>query len=256
MATSQLVLHRGAREVSLEELRAVPTPAATATHFPIPFGRVLDITLSNLRDAGFEPTRQRLALLRQERFFATIDLASALVSGVTLAVAVRSSHDASLAYGFVAGNRTFCCDNLALSSDLSIHVKRKHTRHGEECFAAAMARVIREKLPQFRETERERIRRMQHRIVSDHFAEAFLLRAYQDEGILSPRTLPLALKEWRDPSFPDFAEEKHVWRLYNAVTFALAGRVQANPQAHAAATIRLGALLQEEAPVQALPPAA
>ena len=70
---SQMVLHQGAVEVSLEELQAVPTPPATSTHFPIPFHRTLDITLSNLRNAGFEPKRQRLALLRAERFFATID---------------------------------------------------------------------------------------------------------------------------------------------------------------------------------------
>jgi hypothetical protein len=94
---------------------------------------------------------------------------------------------------------------------------------------------------------------MQHRLINDHFAESFLLRAYQDEGLLSPRTLPLALKEWRTPSFPEFEEEKNVWRLFNAMTFSLGDSVQSNPQRHAAATIRLGALLSpdEAAPVRA-----
>ena len=229
--------------MSLEELQAVPTPAATATHFPIPFARTLDITLSNLRDAGFTPTKQRLALLRNERFFATIDLESTLVTGVNMAVAIRSSHDASLAYGFVAGNRTFCCDNLAMSSDLSVHVKRKHTKNGEECFATAMSKTIRERLPQFQQHEAARIEHMQHTPMSDANAESMLLRLYQDEGILSPRNLPVALKEWREPSFHDF-DERNVWRLYSAITYAIAPRFQANPQAAAAATIRLGGLLE------------
>lgn len=242
-----MVLHRGAREVSLDELMKVPTPEPTATHFPIPFHRTLDITLSNLRDAGFTPTRQKLAILREERFFATIDLQSRLVQGVNLAVAIRSSHDASLAYGFVVGSRVFQCDNLSMSSDLSIHVKRKHTRRGEECFGTAMCQVIRERLPQFQEQEAKRIQCMMHTDIKDDFAESQLLRLYQDEGILSPRSLPTALKEWREPSFEDF-DQKNIWRLYNSVTYALAPKFKSNPQAAAAATIRLGALLLPEEP--------
>ena len=67
------------------------------------------------------------------------------------------------------------------------------------------------------------------------------------------RTLPLALKEWRTPSFPDFEEKKNVWRLFNALTFCMADTVRSNPQRHAAATIRLGALLspEEEVPTAA-----
>src|SRR5205823_1257175 len=60
------------------------------------------------------------------------------------------------------------------------------------------------------------------------------------------KSLSLALKEWRTPSFPDFEEEKNVWRLFNSVTFSLADSIRTNPQRHAAATIRLGALLAPE----------
>lgn len=248
MSQSALVLHRGAREVTLEELKAVKTPPATSTHFPVPFDRTLDITLTNLRDAGFTPTKTRLALLREERFFATIDLDSALVPGVTVAVAIRSSHDCSLSYGFVAGNRTFCCDNLALTSDMSIHVKRKHSRNGEACFATAIARVIRERLPQFRKTEAHRLELMQRTELSDQAAESYLLRGYEQQ-ILSIRTLPTAIKEWRTPSHPEFSEARNVFRLYQAFTSALAPRSRTEPQAHAQATIRLGRLLE----VQNLP---
>src|SRR2546421_247517 len=83
--------------------------------------------------------------------------------------------------------------------------------HGTTRYQEAICKAVSE-LSDFRRQEAERIRRMQQRIVSDHFAEAFLLRAYQDEGILSPQSLPVALKEWREPSFEDFGE-KNLWRL-------------------------------------------
>jgi hypothetical protein len=55
--------------------------------------------------------------------------------------------------------------------------------------------------------------------------------------------LPIAINEWRKPSFPQFAEGKNAWRLYNALTFALGKRAKTNPQAHARSTIQLGALV-------------
>ncbi len=62
-------------------------------------------------------------------------------------------------------------------------------------------------------------------------------------GSSARHALPIAVREWRKPSFLDFADEKNAWRLYNALTFALGKRAQTNPQAHALATIRLGAIV-------------
>jgi hypothetical protein len=84
---------------------------------------------------------------------------------------------------------------------------------------------------------------MRQQAIDLSHGEAVLLRLYQDEGILSPRTLPVALKELRQPRFEEFTAAMNLWRLYNAVTFALGPAAHSNPQRHAAATIRLGALL-------------
>ena len=53
----------------------------------------------------------------------------------------------------------------------------------------------------------------------------------------------MAIREWREPSFGEFGESKTAWRLYNALSFAIGKRARTNPQAHAQATIRLGALV-------------
>jgi hypothetical protein len=157
---------------------------------------------------------------------------------------LRSSTDKSLALGFAYGCHTFVCDNLAYRADRVI--AKKHTVHAVDRYFEAICKCVSD-LASFKEAETVRIRAMQSRIIDDHFAESFLLRAYQDESILSPRSLPLALAQWRQPTFPNL-EEKNAWRLHAAITHALVPRAKSNPAAHLAATLRLGALLQDEAP--------
>ncbi len=111
MSQSALVLHRGARHVTRQELDAVPVPPATDTWFPLPHAHVLERTLATLDQAGFKPARTQLALSRSDaRFFGVIDLESPIADGVTLAVAVRNSIDKSFPIFFAAGERVFCCD--------------------------------------------------------------------------------------------------------------------------------------------------
>ena len=96
MASSNLILHRGAREVSREELALVPMPAQTKTWAPVGHQRVLDTALATIQEAGFQLERMRLGLSADGgRFFGTLDLATQLSPDgiVTLAVGVRNSID-------------------------------------------------------------------------------------------------------------------------------------------------------------------
>lgn len=234
MSTS-LVLHRGAREVTSKDLAAVPTPPATATWFPIPHAQVLDATLTTLTQAGFHVNRSRLALSRDDaRFFATLDLQTALTTGVTLAVGIRNSIDRSLPIGFCAGHRTFVCDNLAFSSE--IVVARKHTRFGAERFSEAICKAV-QTLDAYRETEGARIKKFQHAELTDDTADALLLRAYEQDIVSTP-LLPRVIKEWREPTFEEF-QPRTVWSLMNAFTTVFADRQKSNPQQFAALTIKL-----------------
>jgi len=183
----------------------------------------------------------QLGLSRNDaRFFGVLTLTTSLIGGTALAVGIRSSTDKSLSLGFAYGARTFVCDNLAFRADKVIATK--HTTFGPDRYREAICRAVGE-LQEFREMEADRIRRMQQTVIADHYAEAMLLRLYHDEGVLSPRSLPTALKQWREPDFVGL-EEKNVWRLFSAVTFALNGRARSNPGAHLSATLRLGALLE------------
>ena len=249
MASTSLILHKGAREVTLDELRRAPTPDATATHYPVPFARYLDMTIENLRNAGFEPTHQRYALSRGDmRFFSVIELDSALAKDISLAVAISSAHDRSLPYRFIAGGRTLCCDNLMMSSDMSMGtVRRKHTRNGEFRMAEAVSKAVKA-LPQFAQTESARIAEAQRTIVTDTEAESLILRALERD-IISVRYPVAILREFRSPSYEEFsANGKTLHRLEQAFTTCLGDLAKASPQRYAQATIAIQGLLTGQAP--------
>src|SRR2546425_8154234 len=106
MSQSSLIVHRGARHVTRDELEQVHAPPPTETWFPLPHLHVLDRTLSTLEQAGFRPTKMQLALSRCDcRFFGVVDLQSPVAEGVTLAVGIRNSADKSLPIAFAAGER-------------------------------------------------------------------------------------------------------------------------------------------------------
>jgi len=239
MAQAILIAEKGTREVTRDLLEAVPTPARSGRWHPVPFSTVLKTAEESLTRAGYEVENMRLALgSRNQRFFATMTLQCPLAAGAMLAVGLRSSHDQSLAMGWAIGSRVLVCSNLAFSSQKVI--ARKHTTFGATRFAEAICRCVKE-LADYREHEAFRIRQMQAWELTDEQAESVLLRAYE-QGILGPRALPVALDEWRKPTFADF-EGHTAWSLYNAITFALRHRVESNPQAFAHATVRLGPLL-------------
>jgi hypothetical protein len=245
---ANLMLHRGAREVSRDALAKVPCPSAEGRWRPVPHIQVLDYAEKALTDAGYGIERMNLGLSCDDaRFFGTLTLKTPLNEGVNLAVGLRSSTDKSISLQWCCGSRVFVCDNLAFSAQTVI--ARKHTTFGIDRYQEAICKVVAD-LGDYREYEAFRIREMQRRELSDEQAESILLRAFE-LGVIGPHALPVAIKEWRTPSFPTFAESKNAWRLYNALTFALGKRAKTNPQAHAHATIRLGALLVADVPTPA-----
>ena len=184
-----------------------------------------------------------LRTIRHSAQFATIDLATSLCPGVSLAVGLRNSWDQSFPLGFCAGSRVFLCDNLAFRADLL--VARKHTRFGQDRFREAIAQAV-GSLGQFQQVEGERIRRFQELTLSDERAESLILRSFE-RGFVSHRALPAVIQEWRQPSH-DYGSEPSVWRLLNAWTGVLGPVAKRNPQRFAALTMDLQRMLDEHLP--------
>lgn len=244
--TATLCLHAGARQVTPDELDAVPCPppsrlseTSRVVWHPVPHGDVLRTAVNALGEAGYEVERTDLGLSKcNAKFFGTLTLKSKLADGVSLAVGIRSSIDKTIGLQWCAGNRVFVCDNLAFSSEKVI--SRKHTTNGITRYKEAIQHAVSD-LRSFQEGETRRIELMQRTPLSPLEADGYLLRLY-DAGVLSVRLLPDAIKEWREPTYPEFAP-RTLWSLFNAATTVMGGRIGHQPQKHAALTIRLGSVL-------------
>lgn len=242
MAQSQLVLHRGARPVTLDELAAVPAPPAEGRWRPVPHVSVLTSVKETLREFGYTVVREQLGLSRNDaRFFGTLDLGTPLVEGVALAVGVRSSTDKSFPLGFAAGSRVFTCDNLAMSAELMVH--RKHTLNGVTRFRDDIAQAV-NRLQGYQDQEARRIERMRETVVPDEAAESYVLRAFE-RGLVPSRLLPRVIQELRHPSFEDFRAPT-LWNLLQHFTTVLGETRQGDPQKYALRTMRLTALLSQD----------
>lgn len=246
VASSSLVVHAGGRLVDPDELAGVKAPPPEGRWRPVSHIDVLNRVKDTLAEASYKVRTQKLALSKDNaKFFGTLDLETALSSGVSLAVGIRNSIDRSIALNFCAGSHVFCCDNMAFRSDLL--VRKKHTQFGEQRFAQAIAEAV-ARLGGFKDQEAARIRLMMHRELTSDQADALILRAFE-KGILGAHHLPGVIKEWRKPSFEEF-EPRTAWSLLNAFTTTLGERAIKQPHRYAVQTMRLSNLLQppEETP--------
>jgi len=230
--------------VSREELNQIEAPPPSQTWYPVRHSTVVESVSDLLQAGGFQIQKATYALSRQDaRMFATLDLATSLCPGVSLAVGLRNSTDQSFPLGFCAGSRVFICDNLAFRADLL--VARKHTRFGQDRFREAIAQAV-GSLGQFQQVEGDRIRRFQELTLSHERAESLILRSFE-RGFVSYRSLPSVIQEWRQPSH-DYGSEPSLWRLFNAWTTVLGPVAKRSPQRFASLPMDLKRMLDEHLP--------
>jgi len=236
--SATLLLHRGSRRVSPDELCRISAPTPTKSWNPIPHYRVLDSVLSAVDNTGYKVRRMDLGVSHDNhKFFGVLDLASTIIEGVMLAIGVRNSTDKSLPAGIAVGERILVCDNLAFSAQ--IVVMRKHTRWIENELDQRIVSGI-ARLSQFQQNSADRINRLQQTPVSDPQAHDLLVKAV-DHRCIGLRDLPKVLHEWRQPSYEAF-QPRTAWSLLNAFTEVAKTRFASNPTATAAQTIRLNHL--------------
>lgn len=219
-----LMLHCGAHEADRNEVAASITPDPTDTWHPIPHARLLNQVESTLAGVGLNVVSEAHALGRDgDRYFGLIELRNgdahddyALIAGI------RNSHDQSYPAGLVIGSGVFVCDNLAFSGE--INFARKHTRFIDrdlpELVQAAVGR-----LGEMRHKQDERIAAYKAKRLADRDAHHLMVQLV-DSGTLPVTRLPVALREYREPSHEQFLVDgkRTAWTLMNATTEALKGR--------------------------------
>jgi hypothetical protein len=157
------------------------------------------------------------------RFFGVLSLRSDYGNYVDT-VGLRNSHDRRFPVGIAFGSRVFVCDNLAFVAD---HVIRtKHTAKLKARLPGLVTELI-EPLAEQREQQHRQLQLYQDTPIPDKLADHVIMAMYRN-GIINVTTIADVHKQWHEPEH-DWGD-KTAFRLFNAATHALTGRVVENPR--------------------------
>jgi len=122
---------------TLKEVEAVPTPEATKSWLPIPFGDLIGMTKERLAVHEYSILRESYALKRCRngtdamQMFGVMDIKSINSNGNhpdwVQALGIRSSHNKTLSNAFCGGATVLVCENLDFIGDFI--TLRRHTRN-------------------------------------------------------------------------------------------------------------------------------
>jgi hypothetical protein len=121
------------------------------------------------------------------------------------------------------GSRVFVCDNLAFHADHVI--RRKHTANAKRDLPGLVSEVI-EPLHLARKEQAEKIERYKALALPDPLADQAIMAMYR-LGVINLTRIANVLTAYEEP--PHDWGDKTPWRMFNAATFALAGKVAENP---------------------------
>ena len=138
-------------------------------------------------------------------------------------VSLRNSHKKQFPIGIAIGSWVFVCDNLAFNADHVI--KRKHTANAKRDLPGLVAAVI-EPLGEARKAQELTFERYKALALSDALADQGIMSMYR-RGVINLTRIGDVLKAYEEP--PHDWGDKTPWRLFNAASFALTGKVAENP---------------------------
>lgn len=218
-----LILHKGAELVPFDDLRSVPTPAATQTHMPIPHHELVDMVKYALGYHGHSIIEEAHGLTPDgQEYFGLLTLRSRY-GDYTDTCGLRNSHSKRFPIGVAFGSRVMVCDNLAFSGTHTI--RRKHTPRAKWELPGLLAEIV-EPLAEHRERQHRTFERYKATPLLDHQADHAILSMYRG-GIINVTRIAEVVRQYDEPEH-DWGD-RTAWRLFNAATFALTGQVAENP---------------------------
>lgn len=203
--------------IGRQDLKDLPTPEPTTTHYPIPHWRFVEALAETLHFRRLEIISEEYAVSHDGmRFFGALTL-NVEESGVRIAVGLRNSHDKSFSLGLTVGRRVLVCDNLALFGDYTPAV-RKHTKHVE---IEAILAVAVDQMQRNFDPMRRQIDFFRGCDLSDARAKLVIYDAFLGGEADLPKHLGAVVHEhYFHPKYPEF-EPRTLWSLENAFTSSL-----------------------------------
>jgi hypothetical protein len=218
-----LLLHTGAEPIEYDKLRRLPVPVATDTHVPIAHSSVVDMVKYSLGFFGHEIVDEDYGVTPDgARFFGVLSLKSDY-GEYEDTVGLRNSHDKRFPIGISFGSRVFVCDNLAFNGDHVI--RRKHTANAKRDLPGLVAEVV-EPLRDQRVHQARSFLAYHERPLEDAQVDQAIMQLYR-QGVINVTRIADVLNAYEAPPFE--WGDKTAWRLFNAATYALTGRVAEDP---------------------------
>src|ERR1700736_5107246 len=194
--------------------------------YPRPKGQtheIVELMRYTLGFYGHEIMEEHHALTPDgARYFGLLSLRSPY-GDYTDTVGLRNSHDKSFPIGIAFGSRVFVCDNLAFVGDHVI--RRKHTIKAKRELPGLVTEIV-APLQVQRIAQNQKLLGYQAVPLSDTAADHAILTMYRDD-VIGVQRIADVVEQWERPAH-DWGD-KTAWRLFNAATFALAGRVAEKP---------------------------
>jgi hypothetical protein len=222
-----LMLHCGANPIDYPALRDIVTPEPTPSHVPIPHHRLVDMVRHTLAFYGHEVVSETHGVTEDGmRYFGVMMLKSAY-GGYEDAVALRNSHDKKFPIGIGFGGHVFCCDNMSLMADHVI--RRKHTANAKRDLPGLISEVV-EPLADARDRQQRAFNLYRATWLKPEQVDHAIMELYRN-GVINLTRIADVDNEWTTPSFEELVDAGFTaWRLFNAVTFVLNGRILGEPR--------------------------
>ena len=222
-----LMLHCGANPIDYPALRDIVTPDSTPSHVPIPHHRLVDMMRHTLGFYGHEVVSETHGVTEDGMRYFGVMMLKSTYCGYEDAVALRNSHDKKFPVGIGFGGHVFCCDNMSLMADHVI--RRKHTANAKRDLPGLVAEVV-EPLADARDRQQRAFNVYRTTRFSIEQADHAIMELYRN-SVINLQRIGDVEREWAHPSFEELEETgPTAWRLFNAVTFVLNGRIIGEPK--------------------------
>lgn len=234
---SLMVAHRGAVQMTRDELALVEVPQGTETHRPIPHINLVKTIEEALHFRHIAVVAERFAVTPDGmKMFGLLELNEEW-NGLRFSLGIRNSNNKTMSLGMVAGYRVFVCDNMAFSGEFK-PVLAKHSKHFdlEDTITIGIDRVQRYFSPL-----KEQIARWQETEVTDDQARLVIYKAFLEDKF-PVRMMGDVHKEYFEPSYEAF-KPRTFWSLSNAFTTAAK---ELAPVAQYTVTAKLGGFLEAQ----------
>jgi len=222
MSNLNLMLHCGGHQVERADLDKVTAPAASGIWHPINHNVLVEEVLGALDTAGLEVRNVAHALARNgAHYFGIMELGSDKADFTTV-LGLRNSHDKSFSAQLVVGSGVFVCDNLAFSGEIKIG--RKHTKQILRDLPGLVIGAV-NRIPLMQVHQEQQIRLYKEQQIDHYLADHLIMEMFR-EDVIPPSKIRQVWNEWAEPSYIEFTEGGDTaWRLFNAVTETLKGRL-------------------------------